>query len=196
MQINFKLLLFLWVLSSFIQQEINGYITLFEDSSSAKYYRYGKTNYFEYFDNQKENFDGNTYYVRYRKYGWGDVDTTYYRKGKDFYFHFDKKTSMESKLMPVQPRLGDKWEESDGSWSYEVIETNKKFKTPKKKYMDCVKVHCLQLTNKNKEKSKEYFLFYSPKYGYVGNTDADGNVLSYLSQVKLNAKTGDKMTGN
>ncbi len=195
MKTSLKLIPILLLFSSFFQQKIDGFITLFEDSSSAKYYRYGKTNYFEYFDDQKKNFKGNEYYVRYRKYGWGDVDTTYYRKGKEFYFHFDKETTLESKLLPVNPRLGDKWTESDGSWSYEVIAVDQKFKTPKKKYPNCIKVHCRQITNRNKEKSKEYFLFYSPKYGYVGNIDKNGKVLSYLSQVTLNAKTGDKMNG-
>lgn len=195
MKKNLKLILILLIVSSFAQQKMNGFITLFENPSSAKYYRYGKTNYFEYFDKQKKNFNGNEYYVRYRKYGWGDVDTTYYRKGSDFYFHFDKETNLESKLLPINPKLGDKWSESDGSWSYEVILVGQRFKTPKKKYQNCIKVHCRQITNRNKEKSKEYFLFYSPKYGYVGNTNQNGKVLSYLSQVKLDAKTGEKMSG-
>ncbi len=179
------------ILCSFTYCSINGYITLFEDSSSAKYFKYGKSHYFEYFDNEKETLNSKQYYVCYRTYGWGDVDTTYYRKDDVNYYHFDKKTMSESVSLPISPKLGDKWFESDKSWSYEVISVDEKFKTPAKKYKNCVKVHCLQLTNKNKEKSKEYFLFYSPEFGYVGNVNSQGKVLSYLSQVKLNAKEGE-----
>ncbi|MEM8508459.1 MAG: hypothetical protein AAF717_11545 [Bacteroidota bacterium] len=178
------------------QQKIEGYIRLFEDASSAKYFTYGKTNYYEYFSNEKETINGTEYYVRFRKYGWGKVDTTYYRKGERYYLHFNKKVNQESKLLPLEPRKGDTWTESDNSWSYEVIAIEQKFKTLKEKYANCIKVHCVQLTGRDKEKSKEYFLYYSPKYGYFGNTDGEGKVLSYLSDFKLNAKTGDKLGGN
>ena len=36
---------------SFTQMKMDGYISLFENSSSAKYYKYGKSYYFESFDN-------------------------------------------------------------------------------------------------------------------------------------------------
>ncbi|MEW2921119.1 hypothetical protein AB1A65_06595 [Muricauda sp. ANG21] len=182
-------------LFSFTYVKLGGYITLFEDSSSAKYYKYGKSHYFEYFDNNREIINRKEYFVRYRKYGWGDIDTTYYRKGTDNYYHIDKKTLEESIALPISPKLGDNWIENDKSWSYEVIAIKQKFKTPAKRYKDCIKVHCKQLTNKNKEKSKEYFLFYSPEFGYVGNVDSKGTILSYLSEIKLNAKKGEKIGG-
>ncbi|WP_156033121.1 hypothetical protein [Sediminibacter sp. Hel_I_10] len=180
---------------SFTQIKMDGYISLFENSSSAKYYKYGKSYYFESFDNNKEIIADKEYYVKYRKYGWGDVDTTYYRKGTENYYHIDKKTLEESIVLPVNPKLGDKWTENDKSWSYEVIAEDKKFKTPAKKYINCITVNCKQLTNRNKEKAKEYVLYYSPEFGYVGNVDSKGKILSYLSEVKLNAKEGEKIGG-
>ena len=180
---------------SFTQMKMDGYISLFENSSSAKYYKYGKSYYFESFDNNKEIIADKEYYVKYRKYGWGDIDTTYYRKGTYNYYHIDKKTLEESIVLPVNPKLGDKWMENDKSWSYEVMAEKQKFKTPVKKYKNCIKVHSKQLTNKDKEKSKEYFLYYSPEFGYVGNVDSRGKILSYLSEIKLNAKEGDKIGG-
>ncbi len=180
---------------SFTQIKMDGYISLFENSSSAKYYKYGKSYYFESFDNNKEIIADKEYYVKYRKYGWGDVDTTYYRKGTENYYHIDKKTLEESIVLPVNPKLGDKWTENDKSWSYEVIAEDKKFKTPSKKYINCITVNCKQLTNRNKEKAKEYVLYYSPEFGYVGNVDSKGKILSYLSEVKLNAKEGEKIGG-
>ncbi len=195
MKKNIALFTIFWILLSFTQSEMNGYISLFENSSSAKYYKYGKTHYFEFFDNKKEPINGKEYYIRYRKYGWGTTDTTYYRKGKEYYYHIDKKTLVESILLPIKPELGNKWLDADESWSYEVIATKQKFRTPKKKYANCIKVHCKQLTDRDSKKSKEYFLFYSPKYGYVGNVNHKGKVLSYLSELKLNAKEGDKIGG-
>ena len=182
-------------LFSFTYYNLSGYVTLFENSNSAKYFKYGKSHYFEFFDNKKEIISGKEYYVNYRKYSWGDIDTTYFRKGVKYYYHINKKTLDESIVLPVNPKLGDDWLENDNSWSYEIIAEDQKFKTPAKKYKNCVKVHCKQLINKDKEKSKEYFLFYSPKFGYVGNVDVEGNILSYLSEVKLNAKEGDKIGG-
>lgn len=195
MKQTLRILILSVAMFSFTQIEMDGYISLFENSSSAKYFKYGKSYYFESFDNNKEIIADKEYYVKYRKYGWGDVDTTYYRKGTNNYYHINKKSLEESIVLPVNPKLGDNWTENDKSWSYEVIAENQKFKTPKKKYKNCIKVHCKQLTSKDKEKSKEYFLYYSSKFGYVGNVDSRGKILSYLREVKLNAKEGDKIGG-
>jgi len=189
------ILLLSMTLLSFTYMEVSGYISLFENSSSAKYYKYGRGYYFEYFDNDKETIGEKEYYVRYRKYSSGSIDTTYYRKGKDNYLHINKKTLEESIVLPVNPKIGDKWMENDKSWSYEVIESGQKFKTPSKNYKGCIKVHCKQLTNRDKQKSKEYFLYYSPKFGYVGNVNSKGKTLSYLSEIKLNAKEGESIGG-
>ncbi|QNK77957.1 hypothetical protein H7F37_02390 [Winogradskyella sp. PAMC22761] len=179
------------LLVAFKDQELKGYITLFEDGSSAKYYKYGDSHYFESFANNKETIGDKEYYVRYRKYGWGTVDTTYYRKGSENYYHINKKTLEESIILPVNPKVGDQWLEHDNSWSYEVIADQQKFKTPANKYKNCIKVRCKQLTNKDKRKNKEYLLYYSPEFGFVGNVDSKGKILSYLSDVKLNAKEGE-----
>lgn len=183
------------IMLSFTNTELNGYITLFDSADNAKYYAYGKSHYFEYFDNKKKTISEKKYHIKYRKYSWGDIDTTFIRKGKSNYYHIDKKTLKESIILPVAPKIGDKWLENDKSWSYEVIAEQQKFKTPKKKYTNCIKVHCKQLTNRDKQKNKEYYLFYSPEYGYIGNVDAKGKTLSYLSDIKLNAKEGDKLGG-
>lgn len=184
------------LLFSFSYAKWQGYVTLFDNANSGKYYVYGKSHYFEYFDNEKQIIGDKEYYIKYRRYGWGKIDTTYYRKGTYNYYHIDKNTHIESIVLPINPKLGDRWKESDESWSYEVIADDQKFKTPGKKYKNCVKVHCKQLTNRDSKKSKSYFLFYSPEFGYVGNVDSNGKVLSYLKEVKLNAKEGDKIGGN
>ena len=183
-------------LLSFTYNELDGYITLFENSNSGKYFKYGKSHYFEFFAKQKEDINNQEYYVRYRRYSWGDVDTTYYRKGNTYYYHIDKKSLKESIVLPVKPVLGDNWLENDKSWSYEVIAVDQKFKTPKKKYKDCIKVNCKQLTDRDSSKSKEFYLYYSATFGFVGNVDSQGNILSYLSEVKLNAKEGESIGGN
>ena len=181
------------VMFSFTQLKIDGYVTLFEDSSSAKFYKFGENYYLESFDNYKVIIRGKEYYVNYRKYSWGDIDTTYYRKGNENYYHIDKKTLKESIVVPVNPKLGDSWKENDKSWSYEVISEGEKFRSPGKKYKNCIKVHCKQLTNRDKKKNKEYYLLYSPKFGYVGNVNSKGKILSYLSEVKLNVEKGERI---
>jgi hypothetical protein len=181
------------ILFSFNTKSLNGFITLFENSSSAKYYKYGKNFYFEYFDNNKDVINKKEYYIRYRKYSWGKIDTAYYRKDNDNYYHLDRKTLEESIVLPIKPELGDKWFENDKSWSYEIIAVGKKFKTKTKKYKNCIKVLCKQLTSRDKLKNKEYYLYYSPKFGYIGNTNEKGKILSYLNEIKLNSKEGDKI---
>ncbi|RED42998.1 hypothetical protein DFQ10_107186 [Winogradskyella eximia] len=74
-------------LLSFTYNELDGYITLFENANSGKYFKYGKSHYFEFFAKDKELINNQQYYVKYRRYSWGDVDTTYYRKGKTYYYH-------------------------------------------------------------------------------------------------------------
>lgn len=182
-------------LLSFNSSNLNGFITLFEKPNNAKYYKYGKSHFFESFDKDKEVFNGKEYYVKYRRYSWGTIDTTYYRKDSKNYYHIDKKTMKESIVLPVNPNLGDNWMEHDKSWSYEIIDIKQKFKTPAKNYKNCIKVLCKQLTNRDKNKRAEYLLYYSPEFGYVGNVDSNGNILSYLSEVILNAKEGDKIGG-
>ncbi|MEP2278833.1 hypothetical protein [Maribacter sp.] len=182
-------------LYSFTQMKMSDYITLFDDSSSGKYYKYGESFYFESFDNNKEVINEHEYFIKYRKYGWGDIDTTYYRKGTDYYYHINRYTFEESIVLPTNPKVGDSWMENDQSWSYEIISDRQKFKTPAKKYINCIKVHCKQLTNRDKKKNQEYFLFYSPEFGFVGNVDSKGKTLSYLSEIKLNAREGEKIGG-
>ncbi|WFO17107.1 hypothetical protein M601_005055 [Cellulophaga baltica 4] len=114
------------VLLSFTKTKLNGYITLFDSADNAKYYTYGKSHYFEYFDNKKKTIAGKKYHIKYRKYSWGNIDTTFIRKGKSSYYHIDKKTLEESIILPVTPKLGDKWLENDKSWSYEVIAEQQK----------------------------------------------------------------------
>ena len=78
----------------------------------------------------------------------------------------------------------------DGSWSYRILKINQTFVTPEKEYPECILVECKQLTGKDKDKSNVYHLYYSKGYGYVGNIDKKGNVLSYLSKVVTDAKVG------
>lgn len=187
-----KLLIFLC--STFIYAQDKKFVTLYESTNNAKYYKYtgkGKAYYFEYFDNAKKKIGNQNYYIRYRTYSSGRIDTTYFRKGEKNYYHLNLKTNKESIVLPVEPKLNDTWFESDKSWSYKVIAVNEKFKTPYRKFKGCVKVNCKQILDRDKHKAKEYFLYYDPQFGYVGNVNSRGKILSYLSEQKLNAKEGE-----
>ena len=179
---------------SFCFLEDNNYYLLFDNANNIKLFKYGKHYYYEYFTDEKKEINGNLYYVEIRKYSFGDVDTTYIRKSDINYLQFNRKTNSESILLPLIPKKGDNWLENDGSWKYEVIEENATFKTPNKNYENCILVKCKQLTSRDSEKNEEYLLYYSKDFGFVGNVDKEKNVLSYLNEIKLNTKKGDKIS--
>ena len=179
---------------SFCFLEDNNYYLLFDNANNIKLFKYGKHYYYEYFTDEKKEINGNLYYVEIRKYSFGDVDTTYIRKSDINYLQFNRKTNSESILLPLIPKKGDNWLENDGSWKYEVIEEKATFKTPNKTYENCILVKCKQLTSRDSEKNEEYLLYYSKDFGFVGNVDKEKNVLSYLNEIKLNTKKGDKIS--
>ena len=179
---------------SFCLLEDNNYYLLFEKANNIKLYKYGKHYYYEYFMDEKKEINGNLYYVEIRKYSFGDIDTTFIRKSDINYLQFNRKTNSESILLPLIPKKGDNWLENDGSWKYEVIEENATFKTPNKNYENCILVKCKQLTSRDSDKNEDYLLYYSKDFGFVGNVDNEKNVLSYLKEIKLNTKKGDKIS--
>ncbi|MFL9829495.1 hypothetical protein ABS764_01400 [Flavobacterium sp. ST-87] len=172
----------------------SSYYILFEKANNIKLYKYGKDYFYEYFMDEKKEINGNLYYVEIRKYSFGDIDTTYIRKSDTNYLQFNRKTNAESILLPLEPKIGDNWIENDGSWKYEVIEENKTFNTPNRNYEDCILVSCKQLTNRDLNKNEEYLLYYSKEFGFVGNVDKEKNILSFLKELKLNTKKGDKIS--
>ncbi len=188
------LVIVLIIIMSFKFINDSDYILLFEKANNIKLYKYGKHHYYEYFMDDKKEINGNLYYVGIRKYSFGDIDTTYIRKSDINYLQFNRITNSESVLLPITPKIGDNWLENDGSWKYEVIEEKATFKTSYKNYDDCILVKCNQLTNRDFDKDEEYLLYYSKEFGFVGNVDKEKKILSYLKEIKLNTKTGDKIS--
>ena len=166
------------------------YLMIYPNHKTASYYKYGKASYLEFFLDDKVKFGEHEYYARVRNYSWGSLDTAYFRKDETNFYHFDKITMTESLQLPRNPIVGQEWKDTDGSWSYKIIKVNQTFLTPEKEYPECILVECRQLTGKDKDKSPLYHLYYSKGYGYVGNVDSKGNVLSYLSKVVTDAKVG------
>lgn len=194
-----KKIVFLFVIvtaMSFSLLNENNYYLLFEKNNSIKFFKYGKYYYYEIFLNKKKEINGNLYYVEIRKFSFGDIDTTYIRKSDVNYMQFNRITNAESILIPINPKIGDIWFENDQSWKYEVIEEKVNFQTPNKKFVDCVLIRCKQLTNRDSNKEEVYFLYYSPKFGFVGSVDKNKKIVSYLKEIKLNTKKGDYININ
>jgi len=180
------------LLSSYIFKiNSDDYLIVNNDPSTCRYYQYGKSSYMDYFLAYKYTVNNLEYYVRVRKYSFTNSDTAYFRKGEENYYSYNKESQKESIIIPIVPTQGQKWFEADSSWSYEVIKVNQTFKTPIKKYHECILVECKQLTNRDKLKSQTYHLYYSKGNGYVGNVNVtNGTILSYLKEVVHNAKPG------
>jgi hypothetical protein len=189
-----KKLIFIYVLIigsiSFILPN-SDYFQIFTNSSTGSYYQYGKNSYFEYFLNEKFKFKEKEYFGRVRQYSWGTIDTTYFRRGEKFFCRYNTKTKLESIELPITPTKNQKWKEADGSWQYQILKVNCEFKAVKKTFKNCILVECKQVTNKDKDKSTIYYLYYSKNLGYVGNSTKNGKVLSYLKERKKNSQQGD-----
>ena len=168
----------------------NEFVMIYEDSKTAKYFKYGSGSYLDYFLDETVTFDDNTYRPRVRMYSNGSSDTAYFRKGEKYYYHYDKEVSTENIELPIDPKEKDYWIEADSSWDYTVLKMGVNFKTPIKNYKDCVLLQCRQLKGRDKNKSQIYFLYYCRGFGYVGNSSKEGRVYSYLKELKYNAKSG------
>ncbi len=186
-----SIFLFLTNISFGQTKNADNYLTFYEESNTAKYFKMGNSTYLDYFLKVKVKFGDNEYYARIRKYSWGKTDTSYFREGEKNYFHFDPKTNSESVVLPKQIKLGQKWFEADSSWSYEIIGIDEKLETPLKKYKGLIVIECIQLTSRDKLKSKVYHLYYAEGLGMIGSVN-NGQLTSYLAELKVNAKGGEK----
>jgi hypothetical protein len=166
--------------------------TLLEESKTARYYKMAGGSYLDYYLPDKVIFNEKDYYVKIRKYSWGDDHTSYYREDDINYYHYDPKKNTESILLPKQITMGMKWLEADSSWSYEVIDIDKKLKTPLKDYNNLTVIECKQLTNRDKDKYKTYHMYYAEGFELIGSVNS-GHLTSYLSHIKKDAKAGDKI---
>jgi len=188
-----SLLLFipLLILFSFAPTNPTGYILLFENSNNAKIYKFGNSGFMEYYLDKKKNILGKEYYVQVRAYSWGTSDTTYYRKDNEYFYQYKSEFNVESISIPVEPKLGFKWFEGDDSWHHEIIDIDAVYKTPARKYKHCIVMKSKQLTGRDKNKNKEYYMYYSKEFGFLGHADAAGNPQSYLLKIKTKVREGD-----
>lgn len=171
------------------------YLMFYSNHKTTSYYKYGRDSYLEFFLDNKVKFSDHEYYARVRSYSWGSQDTAYFRKDEINFYHYDKVTMSESLQLPRTPVPGQEWQDTDGSWAYRILKIDQTFVTPGKEYPECILVECRQLTGKDKNKLSLYHLYYSKGYGYVGNVDSKGKVLSYLEKVVTDVEDAT-VTGN
>jgi len=185
---------FLTLIGSVFAQSKNvkGFVVLSEESNTAKYFKMGKLAYLDYYSLDKVKFGQYDYHQRLRVYSWGKIDTSYFREDDTHYLHFDHKNQSESVVLPKRIELGQKWYESDRSWSYEVIGLDEKLKTPFNKYKGLIVVECVQLTGRDKEKSKVYHMYYGEGIGLIASVN-NKQLTSYLAEIKTKPQDGDKI---
>src|SRR5690554_6789836 len=110
------------------------YLSLFDHSTTAKYYKMRGASYIDYFLDEKVTINGQDYFARIRNYSWDKADTAYFREDAHNYYHYDLETKSESVVLPKEVEIGDMWYESDSSWSYEVVGIDEILETPEKNY--------------------------------------------------------------
>lgn len=170
------------------------YIIFYEEPNTAKYFKMGKSAYLDYYLLNKVKFGDNEYYANVTNYSWGQTDTAYYREDTENYYHFNPKVNSESIVLPKKIIMGQKWLESDSSWSYKIIGIDNELQTPVEFYKELIVIQCTQLTGRDKNKSKTYHIYYKKGIGMVGSV-IDGKLISYLAEIKKNVKKGEKIGG-
>ncbi|MBL7788767.1 MAG: hypothetical protein JNL75_02905 [Chitinophagales bacterium] len=173
-------------------KDANNYIIFYEESNTAMYFKMGNSAHLDYYLPDKVKFGEFEYYAKIRHYTWGKIDTTYYREDDENYYHYDHRINKESIVLPKKVTLGQKWLEADSSWCYEIIGIDKQLQTPARNYEDLIVIECIQLTGRDKLKSKEYHLHYANGIGLIGS-ETNGKLTSYLAEVKKSAKEGEKI---
>ena len=163
-------------------KDANNYLII--KGNVSKHFKTSTNEYWDYFSNNVKTLDEKLYYPRVRKYSWGKIDSAFYREDSIGYYHFDPKVKKESLVFPKIVTLGQKWLEADSSWSYEIISVNKELTTPTNKYKDLVVIECVQLTNRDKQKSKIYHIYYAKNLGMVASGNYVG-LKSYLADIKF-----------
>ncbi|WBA40687.1 hypothetical protein [Hymenobacter canadensis] len=166
------------------------YVNIHEKSNNSALFKMGNGTYLDFYLDSKFKFGTHEYYVKIRNYSWGKIDTSYIREDNNNYYHFNRKLKNESILLPKNVKLGQTWFEADNSWSYKIIGIDEKLTTPAKRYKKLVVVECIQLLNRDKEKFKMYHMYYAEGVGLIASVN-NGNLTSYLVELKENAKIGD-----
>jgi hypothetical protein len=164
-------------------KDADNYFLVQQKSSSPKYFIMGNSAYSDNYLADKKTLNNKEYHSVIRTYSWGDADTAYYREDELNYYHFDQKNNMESIVLPKKVTIGQIWFEADKSWSYKIIDIDDKLETPEKTHTGLIVIECVQLTGRDKAKSKVYHMYYAKGIGMVGSVN-DGILTSYLTEAK------------
>ncbi len=160
------------------------YFVISDDPTVAKYFDMGRGSFVDYYLPEKRKGQGNEYSVRVRKYSWGAADTSYYREDANYFYSYYPEAKMESVLLPKQVHLGQKWFETMGSWSYEVVALDKTLNYFDREYKDLIEVLCTRLIeNEATKKKMSYTMFYAKDHGLVASL-SEGRMISYFIELK------------
>jgi hypothetical protein len=160
------------------------YFILDNNPSKKRIYSYmnGQT-FTDYFLDEMKTINGNQYFTSIRVYSRDNIDTTYYRQTSDNFVFVNTDNFIESIDIPKKPFMGQKWEEPDGNWIYEIKSIDGKLTTPTKTYENLVEIEAKQRTGETKHKLTQYNNFYAKGIGYVASK-VDGQLFSYLKTIE------------
>lgn len=153
-------------------------------STQANYYKMTNgQDYLDFFRDETVVLMGMDYRMRVRLYSWGENDTAYFRESAQGFYSFDRHTGKENLVLPKEVFAGQKWQETDKSWDYEVMSIQGTLTTPVAHYEDLIVVSCVQLTHRDRNKAPTYLMYYGADVGLVG-VFSDGKLSSYLAEIK------------
>lgn len=133
----------------------------------------------------QSEINGNEYFKISRKYSWGYERFDYARMRNGEYLSYDELTKGESLIIPKNPREGTVWKHFDKSWEYEIISTNADLQTPSGNYSKLLKIRATQLSDRDKDKSQEYHLYFKKGVGKIAG-DTNGVLHTYLIDAQTN----------
>jgi hypothetical protein len=144
----------------------------------------GNNTYKSLFNGDSIQLNGKHYLVETKEYSDGKIKKSYWRDNKGAIYNFNKKKGLGSMELPSNPKIGQKWKSTDGTWTYEIISFNSIYSTP-----FCEFSNLLEVETKNSErKGLIYNLFYLKGKGMIA-LNVNGVPYTYI---KPNRKLNDK----
>ena len=161
--------------------DLTGYFVFGQNETVGWFYGIGDRSFVDFFGSVPVEVQGKVYVPRIRRYSTGGIDTTFYRQGEKGVYHLNAAdlNKKETLTMPFRSVVGERWFESDSSWSYTINTVSGTIDTLR----NLLVIRAMQLKGDAKQIGTMYDLYYAKGIGMIA-TMVEGKILVYLKEVR------------